>query len=149
MASTTRTVPQIQGGGGNASASSARKKVTTLSPTVLHHLKKIHNSGSTGEQGLDGTHDAGFTQSIALGASQREGQTSTTTDRHPFDQFLEYVTSTSFSALGSPKSTDHSYPISNYFISSSHNTYLTGNQLYSDSSTAGYRDVCTAYSGQK
>ncbi|KAI9713340.1 MAG: hypothetical protein M1812_006699 [Candelaria pacifica] len=141
MATATPTVPQLQAGGGNASASASHKKVTTLSPAILRHLKSVYSDDSTGGHGLDSVQDEGDKQSTINVASPERGQTSTTRNHHSFDQFLEHVTSTSFSALGPPKSTDHSYPISNYFISSSHNTYLTGNQLYSDSSTGGYRDV--------
>ncbi|KAF8426194.1 PLC-like phosphodiesterase [Tirmania nivea] len=43
--------------------------------------------------------------------------------------------------LPRPEEKDESHPLTSYFISSSHNTYLVGHQLYGDSTTAGYRNV--------
>lgn len=54
----------------------------------------------------------------------------------------EYLASPEGDAMMPLADTDLSYPISNYFINSSHNTYLTGNQLYSESSTDAYTNVC-------
>lgn len=62
-------------------------------------------------------------------------------DSVDFNQLAEYMASPEGDAMKPLANTDLSYPISNYFINSSHNTYLTGNQLYSDSSTDAYTNV--------
>ena len=58
-----------------------------------------------------------------------------------FQDFLSYLCSPRADPLGSIVACDLSYPLSNYFISSSHNTYLSGNQLSSQSSVEEYRKV--------
>lgn len=57
--------------------------------------------------------------------------------------FLQYMTSDAGNVVGplSAEDGDLTYPLSSYFISSSHNTYLTGNQLSSDASTDAYKNV--------
>lgn len=60
-----------------------------------------------------------------------------------FNDFLHYMTSDASNIIGPYRTSDQdlTYPLSSYFISSSHNTYLTGNQLYSESSTDAFKNV--------
>ncbi|RYP66830.1 hypothetical protein DL769_005925 [Monosporascus sp. CRB-8-3] len=66
-----------------------------------------------------------------------------TKDELDFGGFLEYMTSTAGDILATlePTDSDLSWPLSSYYISSSHNTYLTGNQLSSESDANAYRNV--------
>ncbi|KAK8097113.1 PLC-like phosphodiesterase [Apiospora kogelbergensis] len=60
-----------------------------------------------------------------------------------FDRFVLYMTSPAAEALGPAPAaqSDMSWPLNSYFVSSSHNTYLEGNQLTSDSTTEAYKKV--------
>ena len=64
-------------------------------------------------------------------------------EKYTFEQFLEVWYSHYRSAVRPIEcdKKDLSKPISNYFISSSHNTYALGNQLYGENSAEAYRKV--------
>ena len=117
--------------------------ILTLSPAILQYLKAISN----GSRELPADQATAF--HAFLSASSSSTTTSTTSPpalppRPPYDlqKLLTWFTSEEGSAATKPAEPDLGHPLSNYFISSSHNTYLTGNQLYGESSTAAYRSVC-------
>jgi hypothetical protein len=55
--------------------------------------------------------------------------------------FLDFMTSEKSNANGPFPNQDLEHSLSNYFISSSHNTYLTGHQLYGKANVDGYKNV--------
>lgn len=57
------------------------------------------------------------------------------------DALTRYLADPTHSVIALPREKDWSYPLNAYFISSSHNTYLTGHQLYGSSTVDGYINV--------
>lgn len=56
------------------------------------------------------------------------------------NRLLNYLASEESNAMA-PVALDATHPISDYYISSSHNTYLWGNQLYGKATTKAYQKV--------
>lgn len=102
-----------------------------FSPDVSSHLEKIYAS-------LTASSDVDFFKDV-----QRESPP-TDPEAGPLsslEAFKEYMASPSASALQPAQKPDLTVPITDFFISSSHNTYLTGNQLSSDADASAYKNV--------
>jgi hypothetical protein len=129
--------PQLQAGGGTASATSEARSVDHLSQNFVKYLRTLYDNISNeynlgtkeGIQKWLATEQLGTEKDVAL------------LNTGSFADFAKYYMSGSANVMKAPPALDESYPISNYFISSSHNTYLTGNQLSSESSVDEYKNV--------
>lgn len=106
----------------------------SFNPTLESHLSKIYNGLPA-----DATEKAHFFQ-----AAQNEPDLQQNFKEEPlasFDSFRKYMKDAASCAQAPWNELDSEAPISDYFVSSSHNTYLTGNQLYSDAAASAYTTV--------
>lgn len=134
-----------QAGGGVSGDDHGRIK--TVSPAVMPYLERIFNCHADDNKAWHAEQASTFIRCTQAGdpASVQDGlpanlKAKTELD---FNDFLHYMTSSASNVVGPLREADRdlSYPLSSYFISSSHNTYLTGNQLSSDASTDAYKNV--------
>lgn len=142
---TSRIQITQQAGGGAPSSAAYHHRVISLNPVILSHLEQAFEnickeSSNGGNKGLGQAAASHFLANIQQ-ESVPEAAKFFTKDVSGIEDFLAYMCSPAASAMAAPKKHDLSHPISSYYISSSHNTYLTGNQLYSDASTDPYKDV--------
>ncbi|KAH8660730.1 PLC-like phosphodiesterase [Tricladium varicosporioides] len=130
--------PVVQAGGGDAVSVVPRHQLY-LSHGIQEHLRKVFDTLREPEEVLSKNRFAAW-----LKAVQNHTISDLNEDEYKFEQFLEKVYySHGFEAIREPKpeEKDIAHPLSNYYISSSHNTYLVGNQLSSNSSTEAYKSV--------
>lgn len=134
-----------QAGGGAPSSAAYTHQIPSFTPAVHSHLEKAFKAickqcTCGGADGLDRGTVSYFLRRI------QDEDTPNAAEYFPeavngLSSFLGYMSSSIASATAEPKNRDLSHPMSSYYISSSHNTYLTGNQLYSEASTASYTNV--------
>lgn len=130
--------PVVQAGGGDA-ASDIPTHQLYLSHGIQEHLRQVYEELCKPEPHLS---KQKFTEWLAT--VQCQPIEPLDKEEYKFEQFLETVYyNDAFEAVRTldPKDKDLSRPLSNYYISSSHNTYLMGNQLSSKSSTEAYKNV--------
>lgn len=121
------------------------RAIQALDPTVLRYLTEIFTShaGSTERWTLDQVNTfIRKVQEANPDCEDAKNLVAAAKDGLDLNGFLHYMTSyESCVTIPSRGDGDLSWPLASYFISSSHNTYLSGNQLSSESTTDAYTNV--------
>lgn len=133
--------------GGGVSGGEHHGHVKTVNEHVLRYLTNVFNCHADENKSWHKAQAATFIRCTQAGDPESEHDALSAElaakEQLDFNDFLHYMTSDASSIIGPCRTSDQdlTYPLSSYFISSSHNTYLTGNQLYSESSTDAFRNV--------
>ncbi|KAM0346486.1 hypothetical protein ACHAPU_005551 [Fusarium lateritium] len=130
---------ELKAGGG---ASEVARSLSNVDPLVSSQLVKLFESlADRPDKTWSKERLYSFIRDIQNDESSPAVDELLARDSLDLDAFMVWMTSSHGAATTPPKPQDLSYPLSSYFISSSHNTYLTGNQLSSDSSTRPYTET--------
>lgn len=128
-----------QAGGGQPSADDGR--IQEINASILPHLQQMFKRHAGPDNKWPKDAIVAFLHHVQADKVTEPSGDIAAAEELDFNGFLHYMTSPAANALSPPLEQDLSWPLGSYFISSSHNTYLTGNQLYSDSSTDAYKNV--------
>lgn len=108
----------------------------TFNTTIDTHLRKIYESLSSSPVAKEE-----FLRTVQHGS--RSDDPPIADPLASWDAFRAHMKDAASCAQAPAGELDVSAPISDYYISSSHNTYLTGNQLYGDAAASAYTSVST------
>ncbi|CEJ81952.1 hypothetical protein VHEMI02049 [[Torrubiella] hemipterigena] len=124
-------------------AARPQRIVEELDATVLKSLKGIYEAHAQSQEKWSAEQTQVFSEKVQQEEPGSSGASQLTNDNGGLDfkQFLSYMTSQDGAVNNRPPKQDLTWPLASYFISSSHNTYLTGNQLSSHSTTDAYKNV--------
>ncbi|KAH9890291.1 PLC-like phosphodiesterase [Xylariomycetidae sp. FL2044] len=128
-----------QAGGGQPGAED--RTIKEINASVMPYLEKLYNDRVGPDKKWRREQIINFLHHEQADKVTDPSANIATSDQLDFNGFLHYMTSGAANALAPPLDTDLSWPLASYYISSSHNTYLTGNQLNSDSDADAYKNV--------
>ncbi|KAK5626817.1 hypothetical protein RRF57_002532 [Xylaria bambusicola] len=116
------------------------KRDLYLSATLQRSVRKLYNDLCRGQAPLDRKSLQNFLE-VEQGEAQDKVSETLTEDTYKFEQFLEVWWRQFGLEIERPASSDKDLtkPITNYFINSSHNTYLSGHQWKGKATVETYK----------